>query len=89
MSGKPYRTTPRIIFWNLRVTTGSPVSASTENVQLISGFSPSLLESFMNGDDVTPEGLYRLVLDDKLYDPLREILNDSQENKLLYYKKTI
>ena len=41
----------------------------------------------MNGDDVTPEGLYRLVLDDKLYDPVREILNDSQENKLLYYQK--
>ena len=88
ISGKPYRT-PRIIFWNLRATTGSPVSASTENVQLISGFSPSLLKSVMNGDDVTPEGLYRLVLDDKLYDPVREILNDSQENKLLYYKKTI
>ena len=86
ISGKPYRT-PRIIFWNLRATTGSPVSASTENVQLISGFSPSLLKSVMNGDDVTPEGLYRLVLDDKLYDPVREILNDSQENKLLYYQK--
>ena len=88
ISGKPYRT-PRIIFWNLRGTSGSPVSASTENVQLISGFSPSLLNSVMKGDDVTPEGLYRLVLDDKLYYPLREILNDSQENKLLYYKKRI
>jgi hypothetical protein len=88
ISGKPYRT-PRIIFWNLRATTGSPVSASTENVQLISGFSPSLLKSIMNGDDTSPEASYRLILDDKLYDPVREILNDSQENKLLYYQKTI
>jgi hypothetical protein len=88
ISGKPYRT-PRIIFWNLRATTGSPVSASTENVQLISGFSPLLLKSIMNGDDTSPEASYRLILDDKLYDPVREILNDSQENKLLYYQKTI
>jgi hypothetical protein len=43
----------------------------------------------MNGDDVTPEALYRSVLDDKLYDHVREILNDSQENKLVNYKKTI
>jgi hypothetical protein len=88
ISGKPYRT-PRIIFWNLRATTGLPVTSSTENVQLISGFSPSLLKSVMNGDDVTPEALYRSVLDDKLYDQVREILNDSQENKLVNYKKTI
>ena len=86
ISGKPYRI-PRIIFWNLRATTGSPVSSSTENVQLISGFSPSLLKSVMNGDDTSPEALYRLVLEDNLYDPVREILNDSQENKLLYYQK--
>ena len=84
--GKPYRT-PRIIFWNLRATTGSPVSSSTKNVQLLSGFSPSLLKAVMNGDDTSSEALYRLVIDDKLYDLVREILNDSQEFKLLYYQK--
>lgn len=51
--GKPYDP-PRIIFWNLRGNShrGShaPVTAETENVQLLSGFSPSLLKLVLAGE---------------------------------------
>jgi Mg-chelatase subunit ChlD len=47
--GKPYRT-PRIVFWNLRGDTyGYPAQADSENVQMLSGFSPSLLEVVLSG----------------------------------------
>mmetsp|Transcript_15086 Transcript_15086/g.36772 ORF Transcript_15086/g.36772 Transcript_15086/m.36772 type:complete len:673 (-) Transcript_15086:394-2412(-) len=44
---------PRIIFWNLRANTkGSPATSESENVQLLSGFSPSLLKLVLTGADL-------------------------------------
>ena len=41
-----YTTIPKIIFWNLRGdTNGFPVDSKCENVQLLSGFSPSLFKT--------------------------------------------
>lgn len=42
---KPYKK-PRILFWNLRSTGGFPALSITENVGMISGFSPVLLNNF-------------------------------------------
>jgi hypothetical protein len=37
---------PHIIFWNLRKTTGFPCLSTDENVSMMSGFSPALLNVF-------------------------------------------
>ena len=37
---------PHILFWNLRSTNGFPCSSLEKNVSMMSGFSPSLLNSF-------------------------------------------
>jgi hypothetical protein len=48
--GAPYEL-PRIIFWNLRGDTrGYPCAADAPNVQMLSGFSPSLLKLLLDGE---------------------------------------
>ncbi len=50
VSGSPYPT-PRIVFWNLRGDTrGFPATASAPNVQMLSGYSPSLFNALVSGD---------------------------------------
>ena len=47
LGGTPYPT-PRVIFWNLRSNTkGFPTEDTTPNVQLLAGFSPSLLKAVL------------------------------------------
>ena len=49
IAGKPFEA-PRIVFWNLRGnTSGFPATASSENVQLLSGYSPSLFNALVDG----------------------------------------
>lgn len=43
--GTPY-TPPHILFWNLRSTSGFPVTSITENTTMLSGFSAALLNTF-------------------------------------------
>ena len=53
--GTPYNP-PKIIFWNLRGNskTGihAPVEKNIEGVQLLSGFSPSLMKSILENDEI-------------------------------------
>ena len=44
-----------IVFWNLRNSSGHPVSKDTEGTVLLSGFSPSLLKFVLNGDALKEE----------------------------------
>jgi len=44
---EPYKV-PFIVFWNLRKTDGFPSSSMTNNVAMISGYSPYLLNQFLN-----------------------------------------
>lgn len=44
--GVPYKP-PHILFWNLRHTDGFPVLSEQKNCTMFSGFSPALLNSFM------------------------------------------
>ena len=37
---------PHIVLWNLRKTTGFPCLSTDENVSMMSGFSPALLNVF-------------------------------------------
>jgi hypothetical protein len=62
-------TRPEIVFWNLRATNSKevPVSANENGVALLSGFSPSLLKSLLDGADLTPWGIIRKILDNPRY----------------------
>ena len=54
--GRPYPA-PRLVFWNLRGgPTGYPAQAHSENVQMLSGFSPSLLELALSGAPISAAG---------------------------------
>ena len=43
--GKPYKP-PHILFWNLRSTDGFPSVSTAQNMTMLSGYSPSLLNIF-------------------------------------------
>jgi len=45
---------PRIVYWNLAGYRNAPDIATSKNVALVSGFSPSLLESILSGEDFSP-----------------------------------
>jgi len=46
---------PQIVFWNLQgKITDVPVKVDQNGVVLVSGFSPSLLEQLMKGEDLSP-----------------------------------
>jgi hypothetical protein len=90
VSGSPYPA-PKIIFWNLRSgTVGFPAQAADENVQMLSGFSPSLLKFVLEGAPVEMEevevvdaaGEVQLVQVAKSkptpYDTLRKVLDDER-----------
>ncbi len=91
--GKPY-SAPRMIYWNLRSTMGHAVQANTSNTMLLSGFSPSILSLILKGQSmeekgngvVTPWDTMRLALDDEKYDVIRNILHNSTEGYLQYYR---
>lgn len=55
VANQPYPA-PRIIFWNLRGgPTGFPAISSEDNVQMLSGYSPSLFKFVVEGEEVTTE----------------------------------
>lgn len=79
---KSYRTfgyePPHILFWNLRSTDGFPSLATQENVSMMSGFSPALLNAFCEKGmdalkDATPWNTMVDLLLNERYDPLAKI----------------
>jgi hypothetical protein len=70
-----YPTVPRIIYWNLRASRSTPVAKDTKGVVLLSGFSPHLLNCFLEGDlrEFTPMAQLRAVLDKPAYALLRTV----------------
>ncbi len=46
---------PQVVFWNLKGTPGNvPVKYNKAGAALVSGFSPSLMQSLLGGDEMTP-----------------------------------
>jgi hypothetical protein len=99
--GTPYPV-PRVIFWNLEGDTGDfPVKCKTVGVDMVSGFSPSLLKLFMEDkleDAMTqmdldapgnakggPYVTLRKALDDPRYFPVRRICAQVAEGALRGY----
>ena len=48
---------PTIVYWNTAGYTGSPAKVHSKNVCLVSGFSPSILEAILSGNNVDPMGV--------------------------------
>jgi hypothetical protein len=76
----PYKS-PHILFWNLRNTNGFPVLSSQNNVTMLSGYSPVLLNAFYDkGMDALKNYSSYMMINDILgnerYKPMeREMLN--------------
>lgn len=88
--GEPYPA-PKVIYWNLRSdTVGFPTEADASNVQLLSGYSPSLFKAVLMGGEVEQEEVKEEVMEDGTvkitiekkkvtpYDTLRKVLDDSR-----------
>jgi len=45
---------PKLVYWNVRASVGSPVDDLSNNVALISGFNPAVIKPLLNGDDFNP-----------------------------------
>jgi len=67
---------PKIVFWNLRATTGTgfPIDISTPDMVLVSGFSIELLKAFMSGTELHPK-----ILLEKMLAPYKSLTLDATE----------
>jgi len=64
---------PQIVFWNLRGETKDfPVKFDQQGVVLLSGYSPALLTSLLDGKDVTPLSIVQNVINSPRYDLVME-----------------
>jgi hypothetical protein len=49
---------PKIVFWNLNARAGNvPVRFNEKGVALVSGFSPSIMKSLMQGGEISPQSI--------------------------------
>lgn len=49
---------PKVVFWNLNSREGTnPATVNDQDVALVSGFSPAIMKSILNGKDFSPEGI--------------------------------
>lgn len=82
--GAPYKL-PHIVFWNLRKTSGFPVMTSQKNTTMMSGFSPVLLNNFMEKGldalkEYTAETMFLDVVRNNRYDCMeRKIREETKE----------
>lgn len=58
---------PNIVFWNVDAHGNTPMTMNDEGVQLVSGFSPSILTSLLNADGKTPYEFMLDVIDSERY----------------------
>jgi len=86
-----YTRAPKILFWNLAAyTMDFPAPRDAEGVEMISGFSPTLLKYFLQGEDLSkavqnPFDMMRKQLDDERYDPVRANLAEHKEGVFQTY----
>lgn len=57
---------PNIVFWNVNASSNTPATMNQHGVQLVSGFSPSILTQLLNADGKTP------------YDFMLEVINSER-----------
>lgn len=62
---------PTVVFWNLNARPGNnPVKFDTNGVALVSGFSPTVLEAVLSGEDVDPVQVMLRTIDSPRYQVL-------------------
>ena len=62
---------PTVVFWNLNARTNNfPVRHDEMNTALISGFSPSILKSVLNGENLTPYSVMMKTVDSDRYESI-------------------
>jgi len=67
-------TMPHIVFWNLNSTTLDFPAPLGDKVSFISGFSPVVLQAFMDGEQLgSRQVLNKLVLENPRYQPIEEL----------------
>jgi hypothetical protein len=49
--------TPKIIYWNTAGYAGAPATVGDSNIALVSGFSPAILTSIFQGEDLSPRSV--------------------------------
>lgn len=54
---------PKIVYWNVAGYAGSPETVMSNNVALVSGFSPAILKAIFAGEDMTPIGIMKKALE--------------------------
>ena len=78
---------PKVVYWNLRGnTTDFVVKANENNVCCISGFSPSILELIVDGEEVSPVLLMRRSIDRPRYDRLKIVVPELKIEVVADYK---
>jgi hypothetical protein len=66
---------PNIIFWNVNGKTNDyPVSTDSNGTCLISGFSSNIIQALLEGDSFNCYDIMRRTINNKRYDPIRELL---------------
>lgn len=69
---------PDIVFWNVCGSSNDfPVSVADNGTALVSGFSPSIMTSFLHGNNFSPYLILRNVLDSPRFTPLLIALNNA------------
>lgn len=58
---------PNIVFWNVNAYDNQPMTMNAQGVQLVSGFSPSIMEQLLNADGKTPYDFMLEVIDSERY----------------------
>jgi Domain of unknown function (DUF2828) len=77
---------PKIVFWNLAAATSNfPVTNTQDGVALVSGFSPSLMKLFMEGQNINPFGIMKQAIDDPRYAPINLTNTEPADFSQMFY----
>jgi len=61
---------PKIVYWNTAGYQGSQDTMSSENIGLVSGFSPSICKAIFGGEDFSPMAImYRAIAKYEVINP--------------------
>lgn len=58
---------PNIVFWNVNAYGNQPMTMNEQGVQLVSGYSPSIMAQLLNSDGKTPYDFMLEVIDSERY----------------------
>ena len=63
---------PSIVYWNLNASGKNiPVSFDEAGTALVSGFSPAIMRSILNCDEMTPEKIMDQTIDSERYKQIK------------------